>query len=178
MNKTIFRLLFFFAIYIMIGISNASDMTSSGSLKASNNLEKVKLVNLDLCNSKEAIINVQDISSSDSIIYFITVKPGTEITVNIKGNPTTGYSQQMIIKPNDSIVKVIDAEPSYVPDPHPEGMVGYGGKYTFRFSAVGSGSTVSTIEYARYFERPPKCIFKTEIQFKVIDLPCEEIIKE
>ncbi|KAK9172016.1 Chagasin family peptidase inhibitor I42 family protein [Cryptosporidium meleagridis] len=162
----------------MIDTSNASDVAFSDSSKTSSSVEKVKLVNLDLCNSKEATINVQDISSFDSVIYFINVNLGTEITVNIRGNPTTGYSQQMIIKPDNSIIKVADAEPSYVPDSHPDGMVGYGGNYIFKFLAVGPGSTVSTIEYARYFERPPKCVFKTEIQFKVTDLPCKEIIKE
>ncbi|KAH8584243.1 cysteine protease inhibitor [Cryptosporidium sp. chipmunk genotype I] len=178
MNKKIFKLLLFFAISILFGISNAADMSSNDNFKPANDAGKIKLVNLDLCNSKEVTINVQDITSTDSVKYFVAVKLGTEITVNIKGNPTTGYSQKMIIKPDESVVKVINAEPSYIPEPHIETIVGYGGNYIFKFLAVGSGKTVSTIEYARYFESPPKCVFKTEIQFKVTDQCSEEILKE
>ncbi|OII73084.1 cysteine protease inhibitor [Cryptosporidium ubiquitum] len=178
MDRETFLFFLFFIISEIFSVSNSAEMSSNGELKSIDASERIKLVNLDFCNSKEAIIDIQDISSGDSVKYSITVEPGTTITVNIKGNPTTGYSQRMTTKPEETIVKVVGTEPNYVPVPHEEMMVGYGGIYVFKYLAIKPGTTSSTIEYARYFEIPHRCIFKTEIQFKVVDHCGEQILKE
>lgn len=164
MNKNVFALLLLFVVSMMFGTSTAA---------ATGDDQDAACLDLNFCDSSNAQINIMDISSSDGIKYSITVKLGTTIKVNVKGNPTTGYSQKMTVCPSDSIVKAINTEPEYIPDPHEAMMVGYGGVYTFTFSAVGLGITTTTIEYARYFEKPPKCIFKTEIKFIVTD-KCED----
>lgn len=162
----------------MFDNSKSTDVSSDSGLKSADTSDINKVVNLNFCNSREATVMIQEVGSVEFIRYHIIVEPGTAITVNIKGNPTTGYSQKMIIKPEESIVKPIGAEPDYVPAPHEAMMVGYGGIYVFRFLAVGFGETISTIEYARYFETPRKCIFKAEIQFEVVDHCNEKILKE
>ncbi|KAJ1613011.1 hypothetical protein OJ253_272 [Cryptosporidium canis] len=141
--------------------------TSRASVTNEDNLKSD--ISLDYRNSNQVTIHVGDVSNTKSIRYSITVKVGTDVTFYVKGNPTTGYSQRVTTRPESSIVKVADTEPNYIPDKHSEMIVGYGGVYVFKFLAVGIGTTTSIIEYARYFENPPKSTFKTEIRFTVVD---------
>ena len=63
-------------------------------------------------------------------------------------NPTTGYSWQAYVW-NPEIVKV---EGRYIPDEHPQGMVGAGGKHEFVFTGLKPGKTEVVLEYKRSWE--------------------------
>lgn len=162
MKQYIFAFLLFFIFSMTIGTSNAASVGDG-------NGQSIPSFKLNFCDSNEAKIDILDIMGSEGVIYSIVVRRETRITVRVKGNPTTGHSQKMTVCPDESIVKPVNTEPEYTPDPHKKMMVGYGGVYTFIFKAVGPGTTKAIIEYARYFEKPPKCVFKTEIEFIVTD---------
>ncbi|KAF7457829.1 protease inhibitor I42 family protein [Cryptosporidium felis] len=127
------------------------------------------LIKFNYVHLSNVTIDIEHIGNSNKVVCSIIVSSGAEITVKLKGNPTTGYTQKVVVEPDDSIVKNVLLDPYYLPDPHDEMMVGYGGTYFFKFVAVGTGITSTTIEHARFFENPPVPILKTTIVFEVTD---------
>lgn len=76
----------------------------------------------------------------------ITVPSGATFTVVLEGNPTTGYGWEATgIDP--AVIAV--AEPEYQSD---SDLIGAGGRYTFTFTAVGSGETEVRLVYHRPWE--------------------------
>lgn len=89
----------------------------------------------------------------------VSVNNGEEFTIKLKGNPTTGYAwylkdptklDKSIVKPTN-LNKFNSAD--YVSDQHPEGMVGVGGSYLFKFEAVSKTDLVDiNFVYKRSWE--------------------------
>ncbi len=102
------------------------------------------------CDLKEETYTISDDSSS----WNINSNEGSIIVLKLKGNPTTGYSWYLndsnldtsMIKPLN-LNKYKSAE--YKSEPHPEGFVGYGGTYYFKFEALKTGSTSCSFSYKR-----------------------------
>ena len=70
-------------------------------------------------------------------------------TVELDGNPTTGYNWTCTITP-DGIVN--ETSNNYVQNDNPNGMVGVGGKFVFDFESVAAGEATLTFDYLRPWE--------------------------
>jgi inhibitor of cysteine peptidase len=76
----------------------------------------------------------------------ITVSNGETLTVELAGNPTTGY-EWTVAQMDASFLQA--AEPTYESD---SSAIGSGGTYTFRFTALKAGSTALGLVYRRAWE--------------------------
>jgi predicted secreted protein len=72
------------------------------------------------------------------------------ILVNLRGNPTTGYTWLLSATNGDSVSAT--GPRTYTVDPG--GGVGRGGTFSFPFSAVKPGQTVLSFDYERYSDPP------------------------
>lgn len=82
----------------------------------------------------------------------ITRAPGEEITIQLKGNPTTGY----VWEQSECTAEVL--QPVGEPEYHREtDRIGAGGTYTFRFKTLAPGTGKIHLIYHRTFEKdvPP-----------------------
>ena len=78
--------------------------------------------------------------------FDVTSKAGETFTIKIRGNPTTGYSWFLENRDNldNSAIQALNlnehgSSRDYITDEHPEGMVGVGGFYYFRFKGLKAG---------------------------------------
>jgi inhibitor of cysteine peptidase len=77
----------------------------------------------------------------------VTVATGTQITIQLQGNPTTGYTWEATAG-DPSVLN--EASPgAFSPS---SGALGAGGTYTFRYKAAASGQTDLTLVYQRSWE--------------------------
>ncbi len=85
----------------------------------------------------------------------IEVAKGDSVEVTLRGNPTTGYSWNLI-SGKDAVLKQV-GHPTYRQDPAPQGKVGVGGNFTFRFEATEVGTAQLKFVYERPWEKdvPP-----------------------
>ena len=83
----------------------------------------------------------------------ITIRSGDVATVTLVSNPTTGYSWQVMEVDNTILVQ--DGNPEYKGAQGSEGLVGASGTETFRFKAVGTGTTTLELGYMRPWESVP-----------------------
>lgn len=74
---------------------------------------------------------------------------GEEITISLAGNATTGYSW-LFTSTNGTLFKAI--QESYAPDIHPTGMVGVGGKFTYKIKTLKKGTFSIIARYYRPWE--------------------------
>jgi inhibitor of cysteine peptidase len=77
---------------------------------------------------------------------------GNHGTVELEGNPTTGYVWEYEIA-NPDIIKEVSNE--YIPDDKGDGeveAVGAGGVFVFTFKGVAQGETLVTFKYHRSWE--------------------------
>ncbi len=81
----------------------------------------------------------------------VAVAKGGEVAVALAGNPTTGYTWALI-SGNDAVLKSA-GEAVYEAAKVPAGMVGSGGTYTFKFSAIAAGTATLKFGYARPWEK-------------------------
>ena len=88
----------------------------------------------------------------------IKVKNGSEFNIKIAGNPTTGYSWYLN---NEDELKKGGVQPTnlneyksadYVQDDAPQGMVGVGGKFDFKFKLDEGKKNVPEIIFS--YKRP------------------------
>ena len=79
----------------------------------------------------------------------IEMKVGEQVSLELEGNPTTGFSWQ--VAAIDPAVLAPAGEPDYVSESDASGA---GGTYTFRFDAVGAGETEVVLLYYRSWEEP------------------------
>jgi len=73
----------------------------------------------------------------------------TTATVELDGNPTTGYNWTCDITP-DGVVS--ETSNGYVQNDNPDGKVGVGGKFQFDFVSVAPGEAELTFSYLRPWE--------------------------
>jgi inhibitor of cysteine peptidase len=83
----------------------------------------------------------------------ITAKTGDTLTLTLDSNPTTGYSWQVM--EIDNTILAQQGDPEYKQASGTEGLVGAGGTETFRFDAVGTGTTTLKLGYMRPWESVP-----------------------
>ena len=109
--------------------------------------------------------------------FDLEVENNNQFSIELKGNPTTGYSwflenfeelkKSLIIKPlNLNEQKSSD----YVADPCPEGMCGSGGKFHFKFevkNAFGKDIPKLVFGYKRLWEKDVTDYKKAEINLKI-----------
>jgi inhibitor of cysteine peptidase len=77
---------------------------------------------------------------------------GNTFTVALDANATTGYNWRQIIKDTNVVAYVDNAYMATAANPQ---VVGGGGTDTFTFKAVGKGTTIITLVYARPWESVP-----------------------
>ena len=73
-------------------------------------------------------------------------------TVELAGNPTTGYTWVSEIVP-DGVVREVSCE--FLQDSAPQGTTGVGGTFVFTFEAVAAGEAEITFSYLREWEDVP-----------------------
>ena len=81
-----------------------------------------------------------------------TETPQTVATVELRGNPTTGYTWICAIAP-DGVVKELSNE--YVQDDNPQDADGVGGTFIFTFESIVEGEAEITFSYLREWEDNP-----------------------
>lgn len=77
----------------------------------------------------------------------VTVATGAQITIQLPGNPTTGYTWEATV--GDRSVLNEAGPATFSPS---SGALGAGGTYTFRYKAAASGQTDLTLVYQRSWE--------------------------
>lgn len=82
--------------------------------------------------------------------FDITAKAGDTFTIKIRGNPTTGFGWFLENRDNldNSVIQPLNlnehgSSRDYITDEHPEGMVGVGGYYYFKFKGMKAGANVT-----------------------------------
>ncbi|MDR2035897.1 MAG: protease inhibitor I42 family protein [Coriobacteriales bacterium] len=80
-----------------------------------------------------------------------TGEPATA-TIELKGNPTTGYTWVYTMIP-EGIIKEVSND--YEQDTAAQGATGVGGTFKYVFEAVSEGETELTFSYLREFEDNP-----------------------
>jgi inhibitor of cysteine peptidase len=91
---------------------------------------------------------------------------GGALEITLEGNPTTGYLWSLL-SGNDAVLKPV-GDYTFKQDAAPAGMVGVGGKFTFKFQAVGAGAAQLKFGYLRPWEKnmPPVESFNVNINVK------------
>ena len=86
-------------------------------------------------------------------------------TINLDGNPTTGYSWVCAISP-EGVVREVSNE--YIPNQNAQKLVGAGGKFVFTFEAIAEGEAELIFSYLRVWEKdiPP---LETVIYKAIVD---------
>ena len=79
----------------------------------------------------------------------VTLEVGQTLILTLESNPTTGYSWELA-EFDEAVLKLVSYD--YVPDEHPPGMVGVGGKDIWYFQAQSQGSTTLHLEYVYSWE--------------------------
>ncbi|EEA06307.1 uncharacterized protein CMU_007980 [Cryptosporidium muris RN66] len=126
-------------------------------------------VNNNQTSVKELIsVNIDTNNTSNTIQEVIYAHFGDIIEINLKGNPTTGYTYRMIDFPNTSIIKPLLIDPLYTQDHTTEYLLGVGGTFTFKFQAMSAGETSASLVYARHFEHRPIYLIRVDVTFKIL----------
>jgi inhibitor of cysteine peptidase len=81
-----------------------------------------------------------------------TLKPGEEFTIELKSNPSTGYSWEMSGTPDKGVAVFVQKEYAQ----SDSGLVGAPGAEHWSFRAVGSGRTTIDFRYIRPWEKSGK----------------------
>lgn len=82
----------------------------------------------------------------------IVLRPGQELVVRLRGNPSTGYRWTRASESAGDPL-ALAASPSFASDPTREGTVGAGGVESWRFLASGVGHATLRFEYRRPWEK-------------------------
>jgi len=77
------------------------------------------------------------------------VEDGSDLYIEAKGNPTTGYEWKASLE-NEDVVELVVTE--YQMDKSELEMVGVGGVYTFVYHAKTAGTARIVVSYARSWE--------------------------
>jgi inhibitor of cysteine peptidase len=110
------------------------------------------------CASRTVSIVVQGDDSRNSVMLC----KGCELTVNLPGNPTTGYLWEIVAIDPGVLRQVGEAE--FRPE---RTLIGSGGTVTFRFTGIEAGSTSLKFVYHRPFEKDMPPIRTRELQVVV-----------
>lgn len=83
----------------------------------------------------------------------ISLQRGDRLVVSLAGNATTGYAWKLQSVDRKILRPILD---TYVPSPHPAGIVGSGGVYRLGFRALAKGTTTLRLVYARSSGAPAR----------------------
>lgn len=83
------------------------------------------------------VVSGEDMSGSD-----VSVTKGQELSVQLYGNASTGYS--WVVQELDTSVLQQSGDPDYKADSN---LVGSGGTYTYKFKALETGKTTLKMAY-------------------------------
>ncbi len=72
------------------------------------------------------------------------------LVLTLDSNATTGYKWNLVTEPNAQVVKFISS--NYNAPQNTGGMVGVGGTETWKFQAIGAGTTTLKLAYFRPFD--------------------------
>ncbi len=78
----------------------------------------------------------------------VTVTEGEELSVALNGNASTGYT--WVVQEVDGSILQLNGDPDYKADSN---LVGSGGTYTYKFTALKTGTTTLKMAYLRTFEK-------------------------
>ncbi|HET6420676.1 MAG TPA: protease inhibitor I42 family protein [Geobacteraceae bacterium] len=83
----------------------------------------------------------------------VKIPAGSEFTLTLESNRTTGYQWQLAKSPDEAVVQFVGNKYE-VPDTK---LIGAGGKEIWTFKAVGKGKTEIALKYVRPWEKdvPP-----------------------
>ena len=76
---------------------------------------------------------------------------GDRLMIALPGNATTGYAWELIDGGETEVISSLEGR-GYIPDSAPEGMVGVGGTFFFRYAAESIGNADLTFTYRRPWE--------------------------
>ena len=96
----------------------------------------------------------------------VSIVVGETVSLTLAGNPTTGYTWELV--DIDRAMLAPDAEPAFKAD---SSLTGAGGKFTFRFFALKTGSSVVKLSYRRPWEKDVPPLRRVELTLTV--LPAE-----
>ena len=87
---------------------------------------------------------IYSLNSNENIFEFSTVLE-KEFYIKVRGNPTTGYGWYLSENSDKENLLTLNLDEynscnDYVVDKHPEGMVGVGGNYYFKFKGLKEGN--------------------------------------
>jgi len=93
----------------------------------------------------------------------VAVAAGTAFDIALKGNATTGFQWQVGKIEGEAIRQ--NGKVDYVPDKHPERMVGFGGTFIFHFTLTKAAKAKIRLVYVRPWEKdkPPVQTFEITI---------------
>ena len=93
----------------------------------------------------------------------VKVAIGKWFDIALKGNATTGFQWQVAKIEGDGVRQ--KGKGDYVPDKHPERMVGVGGTFIFHFNVARTVKTKIRLVYVRPWEKdvPPEKTFEVTI---------------
>jgi inhibitor of cysteine peptidase len=94
----------------------------------------------------------------------VSLQYGSNLEVNLPGNPTTGYSWKLDSIRGKSLKQV--GKIDYVADQRDDKRIGSGGTFTARFKAAQRGKSTLTLIYVRPWERgkAPAQTFSTNVE--------------
>jgi predicted secreted protein len=101
----------------------------------------------------------------------MVVKENEIFSIQLKGNPTTGYHWAM---ENVDQLSSVGIQPinlgernsgAYVADPHEPGLVGFGGTFEFKFKAGTQSTDLSALNFV--YKRPWESTSAKKVQIKV-----------
>ena len=110
------------------------------------------------CASRTISVVVQGDDSRSSVLLC----KGCEMTVNLPGNPTTGYIWEIVAIDSGVLRQVGETE--FRPE---RTLIGSGGTMTFRFTGIEAGSTSLKLVYRRPFEKDTPPLRTRELQVVV-----------
>ena len=96
-------------------------------------------ISLLACNSQKDIKTDYEIKANETF------------EIELKSNPTTGYSWKWVKNDSPSILDSVSA--TYLQDKAEAGMTGVGGKEIWKFKGVKSGIDSLKFEYSRPWEK-------------------------
>ena len=93
----------------------------------------------------------------------ISIVVGETVSITLAGNPTTGYTWELA--DIDRAVLAPDPEPAFTAD---SSLTGAGGKFTFRFFALKTGSSAVKLSYRRPWEKDVPPLRSVELTLTVL----------
>ena len=144
-------------IVITLGLSGCGQSTSSTSGTDTGKSDTTKTENGQTGTAKADTIGVTEADTGGQV----RLQPGMTLEVTLISNPSTGYHWN--VATIDPTCLQQTGEPVYTPDAGTEGLVGSGGKESFRFRAVAAGESQLKMNYLSPANQPSNTAFSITV---------------